>query len=222
LQVNKPVSGQIRVGQKRRRGVKGDKNAECTGFKNIDVTSGSGNKIGDHFAKEFSPMKLGPVTDENGLTALIFENYWQFSKMWPKADHFKSDTGCEPTSKWYAFREKGFKLNKGKRRPLPVKTYGYPTCSIYNDKVYDYISSRKEIYVPIYRDLIKDLPVMDELRKLLASGQNIMIIDGDGPPKDQYPNGMEINQSNWDQMINDPKYPFGHGYVVAGLLANLI
>ena len=49
-----------------------------------------------------------------------------------------------------------------------------------------------------------------------------MIIDGDGPPKSIYPQGLELTQETWDQMINDPKYPFGHGYVVAALISGLI
>jgi len=219
LQKNK---GKVRIGQKRRRGVKGDKDASMIGYKGIDVTSGSFNKVGGYSATTLSPMKLGPYTDKNGLTSKIFENYWQFSKLWATANHIKGGTQCQPTEKWFEFRKKGFQLDKGKRHPLPVKEYGYPQCSIYNDKVYDYLTSRKEIYVPIYKSLIENLPIIKELRKLIDSGQNIMIIDGDGPPKDIYPQGLELTQQNWDQMINNPKYQFGHGYVVAGLIAGLI
>lgn len=60
------------------------------------------------------------------------------------------------------------------------------------------------------------------MKKLLDQGVNIMIIDGDGAPKNIFPEGMEITQENWDMMLNNPKYPFGHGYVVAGLLQSLI
>src|SRR5205809_7982001 len=35
------LKGKVRIGQKRRRGVKGDKDASMPGYKNIDVTSGS-------------------------------------------------------------------------------------------------------------------------------------------------------------------------------------
>ena len=59
------------------------------------------------------------------------------------------------------------------------------------------------------------------MKKMLQSGQNIMIIDGDGPPKSLYPEGIELNVDNWDEMLNNPKYPFGHGYVVAAVVAGL-
>ena len=215
------VSGSVRIGQKQKRGIKGDKATSLVGYKNIDVTSGSFNKVGQYPATTLSPMKLGPVTDNNGLTAKIFENYWQFSKLFAKAGHIHQGTDCTPTKTWVDFRQKGFNLDKGKRHPLP-KEFGYAKCSVYNDYVYNYVDSRKAIYVPIYAKLIENLPIIDELRKMVANGHNIMIIDGDGAPKDVYPNGLEMNQTNWDLMINDPKYPFGHGYVVAALIAGNI
>lgn len=49
-----------------------------------------------------------------------------------------------------------------------------------------------------------------------------MILDYDGPPKIEYPDGMELTKANWDKMLNDPGHPFGHGYVVAGILANIL
>jgi hypothetical protein len=214
--------GRVFIGQKRKRGIKGDKDATMPGYKNIDVTSGSFNKIGQHAATTLSPMKLGPVTDSDGETALIFENYWQFSRLYEKAGHVKAGSSCEPTPAWFAFRKKGFQLNKGKRRPFP-KNYGYgkPKCSIYNQTAYDYITSRKEIYIPTYKKLIENLPIISEMKKLVDSGQNLMIIDGDGPDKTIYPNGLEMTQKNWDLMIEDPTYSFGHGYVVAALVNGL-
>lgn len=214
--------GKVRIGQKFRRGVKGDKSTTFENFKNIDVTSGSGNKINGIPAKTLSPMTLGPVIDENGLEANFFESYWQGGKMWPSAGHFKEGSDTLPSEIWYKFREKVYKLKRAKRRPLPLKEFGTPTASFYNDKPYGYVESRKDIYVPIYHQLIKDLPVIQEMKKLLDEGTNIMIIDGDGAPKSVYPEGLEMTKENWDKMIDDPKYKFGHGYVVAGLLAGIL
>ena len=213
----------VRVEQKYRRGVAGDRSASAAGFLAVDVTSGSGNKIGGVPAKTLSPMTLGPVFDASygsgGGECRFFESYWQHGKMWPSAGHIGDDGS--PTAAWYAFRERGYAAAKAKRRPLPAKQYGRPTASFYNGRLMGYVESRKLIYVPIYRRLIESLPIIAELRKLLASGQDILVIDGDGPPKDMYPNGLELNRANWDRMIDDPNHPFGHGYVVAALLANL-
>lgn len=127
--------------------------------------------------------------------------------------------GTNPSPAWFKFRAKGFASTKGKRRPLPLKKYGVPTASYYNDRPMGYVESRKLEYVPKYSALIKDLPVMDALERLIKSGQSVMLIDGDGPPRDQYPNGMEMTEDNWTRMLDDPQARFGHGYVVARDLA---
>jgi len=210
----------VRVGQKFARGQKGDASAKAVGYMAVDVTSGSGNKIGGILAKTLSPMTLGPVKDaESGLTAQRFENYWQGGKMWKTADHM--DEKDEPTDAWRAFRKKIYANPKGQRTPLPKKQYGFASSSYYNGKIHSYIESRKQIYVPIYRSLIESMPIIIKLKALLKSGQNILVIDGDGPPKKLYPNGLIMNATNWNKMINDPTHPFGHGYVVAALLADL-
>lgn len=212
----------IRVGRKFRRGVPGDGNPSVAGFVNIDVTSGGLKKVGGEVSKSLSPMILGPVIIDGKEISKLFENYWQFGKMWEKAGHFFPNSNYKPTEAWKTFRKKGYASTKRTRRPFPKKSsMGLPVYSRYKGVSYDYISSRKMIYVPMYADLIRDLPIMKELRKLLKSGQNIMIIDGDGPPKPEYNDGEIITKEFWKKMINDKRYPFGHGYVVAALLANL-
>jgi len=211
------VSGMIRVGQKRRRGVMGERNVMADGFLNIDVTSGSGNKVGGIKATCFSPMLL-PVHDANGkLITVAFENLWQHgSKAWSKAGHIKvlADGTRVPTFAWHAFRAKGLALKKGKRRPFP-RAYGPADCAFIDGKEVGYVASRSLLYVPVYGGLIENLPIMDELEKLVKGGQPVMILDGDGPPRHLYPNGMEMTPANWQRMLQDPAFSFGHGYVVA-------
>lgn len=189
------------------------------GFKNIDVTAGSNNKLGGKLVKEdLSPLLIGPVTDKDGRKCLIFENFWQ-ARCYTKAGHVKDG---QVTKEWEKFCDKQFKMEKGKRRPFAKALgYGAPDFAIYNGKKYDYITSRKEIYVPIYAELVKNTDAIKEMKKMLESGENIMILDGDGPPKSLYPEGLEMTQKVWDGMIKNPQFPFGHGYVVAGLLAGI-
>ena len=220
---NSMFSKSVRIGQKHRRGVAGEKTVRLDGFKNIDVTTASRNLIGPNRDSPItlSPMRLGPVTDMAGNTAKLFENYWQFSKMWPTAGHCekRGERECAPTNEWYQFRKRGFALEKGKRRPLPKRQYGFPKYSIYNGQAMGYVESRKKIYVPYYYYLIRDLPVIRAMRKEMEKGEKYMIVDNDGPPREDYPNGMELSLENWRKMINDPSAPFGHGYVVAAVLA---
>lgn len=77
----------------------------------------------------------------------------------------------------------------------------------------------RPFYVRAYRALIEPLPIMAELEKLVRSGVSVMLIDGDGPPKAEHPEGLEMTRANWDRMIADGSCSFGHGYVVARVLA---
>lgn len=199
----------IRVAQKRRRGVEGEMNPTYPGFKNFDVTSGSMNKLDGRLIKyDLSPLLIGPVGDFE-----IFENYWQYGKVWK---HHLKENG-RISEDWWKFHLSGESLEKGRRRPLG-KQYGRTVTSFYNMRYYEYIESRKEIYVPIYTNLIENTRSMNSLIRLARSGENIMILDGDGPPREIYPNGAAMTDELWNTMIEDEKYSFGHGYVVAKLL----
>lgn len=213
----------VRIGQKHRRGVAGEKTVTFPGCTNVDVTSGGHKLLGPDKVPSttLSPMRLGPVIDAQGNRAEVFENSWQGAKMWRSAGHIVEGTEAEPTEKYFAFRRKIFACAKGKRRPLPKRTYGFPCAARYNGRAYGYIESRKEIYVAIYYRLIKNLPAIKAMQQMIADGESLMIIDGDGPPRDLYPQGMEMNAANWRKMIDDPHQPFGHGYVVAAVVAGL-
>lgn len=203
----------IRVGAKHKRGVSGSHDVRCEGFINVDVTSASRKKVDVLEARQLSPLLLGPVTMANGIRAEIFENAWQYGKCW--STHLNKDG--TPNASWYSFRDKGYAKLAGARHPKrgSAKSSYYPQEG-QGDVVMGYVESRKKIYVPLYAGLIRDLPIIKAMR-----GKNIMIIDGDGPPQDKYPEGMPMNQETWDLMINDDTTPFGHGYVVAALIAEL-
>jgi hypothetical protein len=211
--------GKVYIGQKQQRGVAGDRAAKRNGALSIDVTSASMNRLGRNgvLASTLSPFRVGPVFDkETGMRAEIFENRWQYGKMWPTANHVHSD-GL-PTAEWFDFRRKGYKSKTPKRRPLPVKQYGFAASAFYNSRVYNYIDSRKQVYVPEYAALIRDAPAVQEMRAMLAQGKDLLILDNDAPPKTRWPEGRELTQEVWNEMINDPALPFGHGYVVAALV----
>lgn len=216
------IKGRVFIGQKHGRGISGQKTVSNDNAKNIDVTSGSQNLIGPQRirANTLSPLTIGPVFNKSGLKSLTFEGYWQGSKYWGgNAEHI--DNNKNPTPKWFQFRARQFSLSKGKRRPLPLKEFGRPIGAIYDGIDYSestgYVRSRKEIYVPIYASLIYNSAAVIAMKEMVKNGESIMIIDGDGPPRNLYPNGMEMTIENWQKMINDPKYCFG--YII---LCNLI
>ncbi len=103
-------------------------------------------------------------------------------------------------------------------------------------KQLDYIESRKQIYVPLYINIVKNQPKFTDLKQLLNDGKNLLIIEVDGPHQeslDYYKkkygvsddfitnNSMLINQTNINIMLNDSKHNFGHGYCLAMALLDL-
>eukprot|EP00051_Salpingoeca_urceolata_P017439 m.237485 g.237485 ORF g.237485 m.237485 type:complete len:329 (-) comp18954_c0_seq2:68-1054(-) len=203
------------------------------GFTRIDVTSGSCNRVLQprDVAATFSPMAIGPVKG-----ARLFENYWQYGKVFQELGHLRGDgtpEGSSVTDKWRQFRAKGYAKAKGCRRPPEAKTtdvlevregrrkfrYLIPRFAHYDGKNMGYITSRKQVYVPEYARLVEETRVFKALRERVLAGENVMILDLDGP-RDQ-PGGVEVTVEMLRTRINDPRYQFGHGYVAAALLAGI-
>lgn len=221
------MPGKIRIGQLRCRFEKG-KNASFPGYKNINVTSGSMNKLytkdgRQTTGRELSPFFLGPIVDKiTGKSSKTFENFWQYGKVWPSLGHAKKKDGkWQVTKKWEIFRDKGYADPVAHRRPVEVKKEK-PSFAVYENTMMDYITSRKRVYIPYYCQAVKNTIAIEALVEMVKSGQNIMILDFDGPPrkdretgKDLWPDGLEINKENIIKMVNNPKFAFGHGYVVA-------
>lgn len=215
-------------------------------FTSIIVMMKSHSKY--HF---MSPYEL---TDEKGR---IMENCWQFSKVYnqvPKTKEYYSR--YDNTVIWEHNEEVHIDENdninnlyrnwrkKGMDNKYPVR---YPVSFQHRDKCLyalieldngtidetnklDYIQARKKIYLPLYCELVKKEPEFVNLKKRLEKGENLLIIEVDGPCqqslnyyKNNYGvddtfienNTMLVNQQNINIMLNDSKHPFGHGYCLA-------
>jgi hypothetical protein len=87
----------------------------------------------------------------------------------------------------------------------------------------DYITSRKKIYVPEYYELIKNKEMILHWRKMLKLGYNLIVYDFDGP---RTINGdvicLELTKELLIEKINDTQFPFGHGYVVAACICDIL
>ncbi len=230
--------GEVYVGKKPGRG----KGAHPTvpNTVNIDVTSGSRKKINNVWINELSPMFLGPVDEnlifnvdsvqvQNPVRAELFENYWQYGKIFQELGHI--DSQGQITQNWYNFRSYGYARTKGDRHPKGTKSnevmyvddkghnhYRYYTAisSMYMDNIYDYITSRKYIYVPVYSWLITQTQAFAELKNAVDNGMNVHILDFDVQPGSNL-----VTLDFLTERINDPSIPFGHGNVVAGMLKGL-
>lgn len=230
-------SDQLRVG---RFIYAGDKKyrPKFPGYNVIEVLTKS-SKFGS-----LSPYEL--KTDDG----IIIENKWQFSKLyrtipaskqhysrfdhriiweWPAEKHVHS-TG-EISSKYYEWREAGFKAPDAIRYPVGKGYTQNCICSIDDEgNQLDYVEARKAIYVPLYIAAVKKAPQYQALVKTLQAGQKLLISEVDGPHQnsmkyymDKYgvsdefiiDDSMQCTIENVRIMLNDTMHSFGHGYCLA-------
>ena len=165
----------------------------------VNVTSAQSKK--GKYRLAFSPMT--PI--EGG-----YKGYWNFESFWQSGKVFE-DVSIEVSKKWW--RE----LEAAKRR-YPKSKGKKVLYAIFDgdENKYNYVESRKKVYVPQYYNLIKDKKTLNELKDKVSSGLDIVIYDFDGP---RTSSGevccCELTLELLKEKINDTRHPFGHGYVVA-------
>ena len=203
------------------------------GFKRFDITSEGTAKLAPNvFACDVSPLLLGPVADFAGEQCVRFENLWQYSKVYPQLGHWDAALQ-KPTPAWYAWRADGFgRLRGGKGIRTPSEVYDLkqrfgpsgwkPLCSWWNGRALGYLEARRTIFVSVYARALRKHPAMVALREKLDAGKDILLLDVDGPSIRDYPNGRIMDAAVYKDALSDTAHIFGHGYVVAAILANVI
>ena len=204
---------------------------------------------------------IGPYELKNDKGE-IMENIYQFSKIYkwvpktvayysrydrtviwdyPKEIHIGEDGYI--LDKYYEWRETGFANKHAVRYPVGMKHRS--NCigaikDIDNDeteiRLLNYVDSRKQIYLPVYCELVEKQPLFKKLKEKLNKGINLLIIEVDGPHeedldyyKEKYNCGddfivnhtMLATEQNLKIMLNDTKRAFGHGYCLASALLDL-
>jgi len=205
---------------------------------------------------------IGPycLKDEKGR---IMENIYQFSKVyeivpeslekysrydnriiwkWKAERHVLlcSDGTFDITPEYFIWRKSGMYAKDAIRYPVGFKDRKRCLFALKEDenenvipKRLNYIESRKEIYCPLYEKLVKKEKQFSELKERLNKGENLLIIEVDGPHSESLPyyrekynvgkdfiigNTMLATKDNLDIMLNDPLHPYGHGYCLARAL----
>jgi len=216
--------------------------APPAGYRNVLIhTSASG--LG-------GPLSPYVLRNEQGH---LLENVWQFSKLYRKVEHQRIElsrhqpsniiwqhpteehvdpvTG-EPNAAYWAWREKGMRNKYAVRYPNGFEGRKQCVCSIWHDgkQRLNYIEARKTIYCGEYARLAPLTPAFQKLRTLLEAGENLQLVEVDGPdptlgyaPYDQISKenpGMLMTEATVRLLVNDARKPFGHGYVIAALLLN--
>lgn len=202
---------------------------------------------------------LGPycLVDEKGR---IMENIWQFSKVYPQVPrsiqqlsryqpeviwdhpaevHVKNGAVTEEYLKW---RMKGMAAKHPIRYPVGFNERHTCVGALRDTDpgtitaVLKYIPARKAIYLPEYCRLVRKVDLFNTLKQRLDAGENLLIIEVDGPHEesmDYYKTKYTVNsdfienstmlatKENLSVMLNDDRHNFGHGYCLAAALLDL-
>lgn len=170
----------------------------------INVTSTQSKKSKNRLA--FSPM-----TEIAGL----YKGYWCFENYWHSGKVYQ-EVPIEKTKNWWK------NLKEPKRR-YPGSKDMKVLYSLFdnNDEKMDYVTSRKKIYVPEYYNLIKDSEMITYWKNKLKD-QDLTIYDLDGPKNDDGQiTCLELTKRLLIEKINDTRFSFGHGYIVAACIAGI-
>lgn len=157
--------------------------------------------------RELSPFVLEVIEATTGRI-VIFENLWQFSKVYKQFDG-----GDKPLPEWYIWRAGGWFGDRAVRYPMGKGAI--PEYSYWQGKKLGYIEARKQIYIPEYAKwvtLTKAYKRLQELYGLLSEqGSNLILLDFDA--YDHRKLGMTLKD-----VINEPNRKMGHAFVLMMLL----
>jgi len=134
----------------------------------IDTTSHSPHD----WSSGLSPFKLGPLSLYGNRSAQIFENAWQFAKLYPE----HADSQGEPTAAYWTWAERGWNSQRAYRYPLGRGRR--PLCSLWDGQRLDYIAARKQIYLPLYQATVAHTPAYHQLEATYHRNGSITLFDG--------------------------------------------
>lgn len=157
---------------------------------------------------ELSPFIRGPVGLWFGAPtefAYNVENGWQYSKVYK--EHIGKD-GL-PNSSWYKWARNGFQTKGAVRYPKGKGTH--PEYAYWNNQCLDYIESRKQIYIPMYKDAVRNTEAFSRLCDIYSKYKKIIIWCYDGYNRKYY--NMSI-----DDVINCSTRNMGHSFVLEQML----
>ena len=157
--------------------------------------------------RDFSPM-----TEINGRYKgyHCFENYWQSGKVFDGLDNDKIKIW------WKELRQPKRRYPKSKGKTVLYAKFDHIEENL------DYISSRKQVYIPEYYNLVKDREMTLYWKNKVENGTNVVIYDFDGPRlSNGEPTCLLLTEELLIEKMNDTNFPFGHGYIVASILANI-
>ncbi len=184
-----------------------DKNIPKDGLV-IDTTSNSGDYRG------LSPFVLRVLEQTTGKY-VIFENLWQFSKVYKC--HLASHGGV--SLEWFKWRKQGWDNHRAIRYPMGkgvIPEYSYWQDGFRGEwHKLNYIEARKLIYAPQYASWVEMTDSFRKLGNLYSAGQDIILLDYDAYDH------QALNMTLKD-VINNPNKKMGHAFVLIMMLTGLL
>jgi hypothetical protein len=192
--------GKVYVASMIMRGKRAELPKELDNAVKVNVTSAQ--RTNNPYRVDFSPMTAIPGKYKGYH---CFENYWQSGKIFQDGDR-------EKQLQWWKKQEKG-------KRRYPGSKGNRVLHAVFNGEEYDYVNSRKYVYVPEYYEVIKNTNSLKELIEMRNNGKNIVIFDFDGPRKENGDNTYkEVTMEMLVEEIHNIGVPFGHGYIIAAAI----
>jgi len=174
------------------------------GTRSINVTSAQ-SKTGKN-RRDFSPM-TEYLDGYKGYWN--FESYWQSGKSWDGIDD-------DVVKAWWA------KQKQPKRRFPNSKNMTCTHAQWEGTAPMGYVESRKKVYVPEYYNMVKGREMSAYWRNEVLGGADVVVYDFDGPRMaNGTPTCVPVNKELLVEKIHDTAFPFGHGYIVASMLAGI-
>jgi len=167
---------------------------------------------------ELSPMILGPVKLYDEYVSKSMEGNWQFTKLFPQYV-----TDGKPNDEYWKWCQYGWSL-KGCRRnanllryPLGKELHHTSIGHWWDGQLIDVIEGRKQVYVPLYSQLVKRTETYKELKELWEGYKNqgfgtIYLMDF------LRKKNQTLGERTGTERLNDPNRSLGHCCVLRMLL----
>lgn len=126
------------------------------------------------WSRGLSPFALGPVRLYGGRTARLMENGWQFSKLYPE----HADESGNPTPRYWDWARAGWNSSRAYRYPMGKGRR--PLCSLWEGERLLYVEARKRIYVPLYRDAVRETAAYRRLKEMYRAEGSLTLWEFDG------------------------------------------
>jgi len=169
----------------------------------IETTSRSRN-----WSKDLSPFFLGPCNLYQSYWSYNVENAWQFSKVYQEHSFMGS-----PSPSYYRWAINGWSNPQAQRYPMGKGAK--PLYSWWDGKKLSYIEARKQIYIPLYSQAVRNTEAYETLVNIYRHSEKVYLLDFDG--YNQRSLGMSL-----EDVVDFSGRKMGHAFVLAMMLEELI